>query len=108
MAAVDWQRSLGGDDAIPFAVRMGLHTGEAVGQHRDYVGADVNRAARLMALAHGGQVLASDSAEILIRSHVTVRPLGNHLLRGLRGTTPVFQVMAEGLTKIGRASCRER
>ena len=50
-----------------------------------------------MALAHGGQVLVSDTAEVLVRSRVALRPLGDHLLRGLRGTIPVFQVMADGL-----------
>ena len=96
-AAVESQRELGGDDAIPFAVRMAQHTGEAIERDRGYYGTEVNRAARLMALAHGGQVLASDAAEVLVRSRVGLRPLGDHLLRGLRGTIPVFQVMADGL-----------
>ena len=96
-AAIESQRELGGDDAIPFAVRMALHTGEAIERDRNYYGAEVNRAARLMALAHGGQVLVSDTAEVLVRSRVALRPLGEHLLRGLRGTIPVFQVMADGL-----------
>jgi class 3 adenylate cyclase len=37
---------------------MGLHTGEAV-ERDDYFGPTVNRTARVMALAHGGQVLLS-------------------------------------------------
>jgi class 3 adenylate cyclase len=37
-------------------VRMAVHTGEAGG---DYRGQDVNRCARLRAIAHGGQVLSS-------------------------------------------------
>jgi putative Mg2+ transporter-C (MgtC) family protein len=96
-AAVESQRELGGDDTIPFAVRMALHTGETIQRSRNYYGTEVNRAARLMALAHGGQVLASDTADVLVRSRVGLRPLGDHLLRGLRGTIPVFQVMADGL-----------
>lgn len=64
---------------------------------RTYYGTEVNRAARLMALAHGGQLLVSDTAEVLVRSQVTLRPLGDHLLRGLGGTIPVYQVMGEGL-----------
>ena len=83
--------------AIPFTVRMALHTGEAVERDRNYAGTEVNRTARLMALAHGGQVLVSDTAEVLLRSRVTLRPLGEHLLRGLRGTISVFQVIADGL-----------
>ena len=96
-AAVESQRELKDDGAIPFAARMALHTGEAIERDRNYYGAEVNRAARLMALAHGGQVLVSDTAEVLVRSRVALRPLGDHLLRGLRGTVPVFQVMADGL-----------
>lgn len=96
-AALESQRELGADDAVPFAVRMGLHTGEAIERDHNYVGTEVNRTARLMALGHGGQVLVSDTAEVLLRSRVAVRPLGEHLLRGPRGRMAVFQVVAEGL-----------
>jgi predicted ATPase/class 3 adenylate cyclase/DNA-binding NarL/FixJ family response regulator len=96
-ATIESQRELGGHDAIPFAVRMALHTGEAIGRDGTYSGAEVNRAARLMTLAHGGQVLVSDTAEVLMRNRVALRPLGEHPLRGLRGTMPVFQLMAAGL-----------
>lgn len=96
-AAIESQEELVGDGAIPFAVRMGLHTGEAVERDRDYDGTEVNRAARLMALAHGGQVLVSDTAGVLVRDRVVLRPLGDHLLRGFRGMVPVYQVMADGL-----------
>jgi predicted ATPase/class 3 adenylate cyclase/DNA-binding CsgD family transcriptional regulator len=96
-AAIESQRELGVADAIPFAVRMALHTGEASKRDHDYYGTEVNRAARLMALAHGGQVLASHTTEVLVRNRVGVRPLGDYPLRGLRGMIPVFQVTAEGL-----------
>ncbi|HZQ84497.1 MAG TPA: adenylate/guanylate cyclase domain-containing protein, partial [Acidimicrobiales bacterium] len=96
-AAVEAQRELVGDATIPFAVRMALHTGEAVERGQDYSGTEVNRAARLMALAHGGQVLVSDAAEVLVRTRIGLRPLGDHLLRGVRGTTPVYQLVADGL-----------
>ena len=76
---------------------MALHTGEAIERDGNYSGPEVTRAARLMALGHGGQVLVSDTAEVLVRSRVALRPLGDHLLRGLRGTIRVFQVMAGGL-----------
>src|SRR5437763_9257469 len=52
-AAIDAQRQLTEDAGITFAVRMGLHTGEVVQRDQDYLGSDVNRAARLLALAHG-------------------------------------------------------
>jgi class 3 adenylate cyclase len=50
-AAVDAQRPL----ELP--VRMGLATGEAERRDGDYFGAVLNRAARVMAAGHGGQVL---------------------------------------------------
>ncbi len=96
-AAVESQRALGSEAAVPFTVRMALHTGEAIERDGNYYGIEVNRAARLMALAHGGQVLVSDTSEVLLRSRVALRPLGDHLMRGLRGTMLIFQVMADGL-----------
>jgi class 3 adenylate cyclase len=62
-AAVSAQRALVGavwPGEATIGVRMGLHTGEADERQGDYFGSAVNRAARLMALAHGGQVVASD------------------------------------------------
>ena len=61
-AAVDAQAALAAEawpDGAPIRVRMGLHTGEAVERDGDYFGPAVNRAARLMAVGHGGQVLCS-------------------------------------------------
>jgi len=96
-AAVEAQRELKADDAVPFAVRMALHVAEAVERDGNYDGTEVNRTARLLALGHGGQILASGTAEPLMRTAVSLRLLGDHLLRGLRGTVPVYQVVADGL-----------
>ena len=95
-AAVAAQQLLA-EAAIPFGVRMGLHTGEAIEREGNYFGTDVNRAARLTSLAHGGQVVVSDTAEVLLRQRVALRPLGEHRLRGLRGRMTVYQVIADGL-----------
>jgi class 3 adenylate cyclase len=95
-AAIEAQQRLT-EAALPFAIRMGLHTGEATERDGSYVGPSVSRAARLMALAHGGQVVASDTTEVMLRDRLALRPLGEHRLRGLRGRTAVFQVIAEGL-----------
>jgi len=96
-AAIESQEQLRDDAAFNFSVRMGLHTGEAIERDRSYFGTEVNRAARLMSLAHGGQVLVSDSTEVLLRNRVTLRPLGEHRLRGLRGRMSVYQVVVDGL-----------
>ena len=95
-AAVEAQQQLADAD-LPFVVRMGLHTGDATPRDDGYLGPNVTRAARLTSLAHGGQVIVSDSTEVLLRGLVALRPLGEHRLRGLRGRMTVSQVMAEGL-----------
>ncbi len=96
-AAIESQEQLRDDAGVNFLVRMGLHTGEAIERDRNYFGSEVNRAARLMSLAHGGQVLVSDATEVLLRNRVALRPLGEHRLRGLRGRMSVYQVVADGL-----------
>ncbi len=96
-AAIEAQEQLRDDTVVDFAVRMGLHTGEAIERDRNYFGSEVNRAARLMSLAHGGQVLVSDTTEMLLGDRVALRPLGEHRLRGLRGRMSVYQVVADGL-----------
>ena len=96
-AAIESQRELRADPSVRFTVRMGLHTGEAVERDRSYLGSEVNRAARLMALGHGGQILVSDTTAVMLRGRLTLRALGEHILRGLRGRIAVFQVVADGL-----------
>ncbi|MEP6660131.1 MAG: adenylate/guanylate cyclase domain-containing protein, partial [Acidimicrobiales bacterium] len=62
--ATEVQRALG-EAGLP-AVRMGVHTGDADERGGDYFGPAVNRAARLMAIGHGGQVLVSHVTGALV------------------------------------------
>ena len=48
------------------AVRVGLHHGPAVEDEGDYFGATVNLAARVSALASGGEVLVTGSTAALV------------------------------------------
>ncbi len=89
-AAVDAQRSLG----LP--VRMGIATGEAEQRGEDYFGPALNRAARVMAVGHGGQVLVSASSAGLVTG-ADLWDLGEHRLRDLSGVEHLFQVRADGL-----------
>lgn len=86
--------------ALP-AVRMGLHTGQAHERDGDYFGPEVNRAARLMAIGHGGQVLVSRATtELLDPDDVAeigeLRDLGEHGLRDLSRPERVSQLVIEG------------
>ncbi|HUO37390.1 MAG TPA: adenylate/guanylate cyclase domain-containing protein, partial [Mycobacterium sp.] len=89
-AAVTAQRALG----LP--VRMGIATGEAELREGDYFGAVLNRAARVMAAGHGGQILLADSTAALL-SGVELLDLGPRRLRDLPTPVGVFQVSAPGL-----------
>jgi predicted ATPase/class 3 adenylate cyclase len=87
--------------SVPVRVRMGLHTGVCEERDNDYFGPTVNRAARLEAIAHGGQtVLSGTTAELAasaLPGGVRLRDLGQHRLRDLGRPEHVFQVEADGL-----------
>jgi class 3 adenylate cyclase len=53
--------------ALELPVRMGIATGEAELRGADYFGAVLNRAARVMAAGHGGQILLAESTACLLR-----------------------------------------
>ena len=82
---------------IPLAVRCGLHAGEAQRHGDDYLGTTLNRAARVMALAYGGQVLLSQAVAdgVVGRLHegIALRDLGEVRLKGLAGTERVHQLL---------------
>jgi predicted ATPase len=81
---------------LELPVRMGLATGEAELREGDYFGAVLNRAARVMAAGHGGQVLLAESTAGLL-SGVDLVDLGPRRLRDLPTAVGVFQVRATGL-----------
>jgi predicted ATPase/class 3 adenylate cyclase len=85
----------------PLRVRMGLHTGAAEQRGGDYFGPALNRAARLMAVAHPGQVLCSQATADLVRDSLpptaALIDLGEHRLRDLSRPEHVFQVGVPGL-----------
>jgi predicted ATPase/class 3 adenylate cyclase len=81
---------------LELPVRMGLATGEAELRDGDYFGAALNRAARVMAAGHGGQILLTDSTAGLL-SGVDLTDLGPRRLRDLPGSVEVFQVRSPGL-----------
>jgi predicted ATPase/class 3 adenylate cyclase len=89
-AAINAQR------ALELPVRMGIATGEAELRDGDYFGTVLNRAARVMAAGHGGQVLLADSTAVLLTG-VDLLDLGPRRLRDVSAPVGVFQVRAQGL-----------
>ncbi|MEP7356146.1 MAG: adenylate/guanylate cyclase domain-containing protein, partial [Anaerolineales bacterium] len=82
-------------------VRMGLHTGEAQVSAANYVGLDVHRAARIAAVAYGGQVLLSQTTCNLVEGElpagVSLRDLGEHQLKDLRRARHLYQLVIADL-----------
>jgi len=85
----------------PVQVRMGLHSGEAAQAPTGLVGFDVHRAARVAAVAHGGQILVSESTVALVRDSLppqtTLVDLGLHRLKDLGRPQQLFQLQATAL-----------
>jgi predicted ATPase/class 3 adenylate cyclase len=102
-AAVAAQRGLARDGwphGRPVRVRMGLHTGEGVRGADDYLGIDVNRAARIAAASWGGQVLLSEATKVLVEDAlpqgVTIRSLGLHRLKDLPHPEHLYDLVITG------------
>jgi predicted ATPase/class 3 adenylate cyclase len=103
-AALTAQRHLAAENwptSRPVLVRMALHSGVCEERDHDYFGPVVNRAARLVAIGYGGQVLASGAtAELLMEAlpdGIGLRDLGHHRLKDLGRPEQVYQVEAEFL-----------
>jgi predicted ATPase len=89
-AAILAQQSL----ALP--VRMGIATGDAEQRGDDYFGPAPNRAARIMAAGHGGQILVAATTATLVDDHDFI-DMGARRLRGVPVPVPILQVRAAGL-----------
>jgi predicted ATPase len=80
---------------------MGIHFGEASKTAAGLVGLDVHWAARIVAAAHGGQILMSGAAAALLGDSLPtsafLRDLGLHRLKDLGRLEHIFQLEADGL-----------
>ncbi|GAB3797496.1 ATP-binding protein [Micromonospora zhanjiangensis] len=105
-ACLTAQRALAGHDwptpeSVP-RVRMGLHTGHAEPLAGEYASAEVHRAARIAAAAHGGQVLCSGATArhaAPLPDGASLLDLGLHRLRGFDDRERLFQLVAPGLER---------
>jgi predicted ATPase/class 3 adenylate cyclase len=81
---------------IPIRARCGVHVGVAERRDHDFFGTAVNRAARIMSAAHGGQVLLSQAVVDLVRDRLPpearLRDLGSVRLRDLATPERLHQV----------------
>jgi DNA-binding SARP family transcriptional activator len=96
-AAAAAQQALAAEEwPVPLRVRMGVHTGEAEERDGDYLGPAVNRAARLMSVARGGQVLVSLTATEVVRDQLgpdlALVELGERSLRSLSRPEHVYEL----------------
>ncbi len=103
-AAVEMQRALSAHRwpaDYPVRVRMGVHSGEAARTPVGLVGLEVHRAARIAAVAHGGQIVLSAAAAALLSDSLpagaSLRDLGLHRLKDLGRPERIFQLDADGL-----------
>jgi predicted ATPase/class 3 adenylate cyclase len=84
-------------EGVLLQVRCGLHVGLVEHRDNDYFGPPVNRSARIMGAAHGGQVLLSqamvDGIGLRLPDEVTLRDLGGVRLKDLASPERVFQVL---------------
>jgi predicted ATPase/class 3 adenylate cyclase len=88
-------------ESNPLRVRIALHTGAAEERDGDYFGPPVNRVARLLSAAHGGQVLLSLPTHEMVRDQLpagtSLRDLGEHHLKDLFRPERVFQLVSPDL-----------
>ncbi|MGQ0465676.1 MAG: AAA family ATPase [Sporichthyaceae bacterium] len=86
------------DAQRPFAVRVGLQTGEPTSDGADYFGTPVVVAKRLCDRAAGGQVLAGGvlAGLVGVRDGIRFRDLGSLVLKGLPNPVPVVAVEPSG------------
>jgi predicted ATPase/class 3 adenylate cyclase len=103
-ATLDLQQALADPEAtagVALRVRCGLHAGVDERRDNDFFGRAVNRAARIMSAAHGGQVLVSEAVAALVRDRlpdgVALRDLGQVRLRDLARPEQMFQVLHPAL-----------
>ena len=91
LSAEPWPETIG-----LLKVRMGLHTGESQEREGDYYGVDVNKAARIMGLGYGGQILLSETTTTLVKEMLpedcTLVDLGEHRIKGIAASERIFQL----------------
>jgi class 3 adenylate cyclase len=93
LSEIDW------DSWPAISVRIGLHLGEAEERDGNYFGPPVNQAARVMAVAHGGQCVLTDG--VRDAAGITATDLGTHTLRDIETPVHLNQLGTEAFPPLG-------
>jgi class 3 adenylate cyclase/tetratricopeptide (TPR) repeat protein len=109
LCALEIQRALAAHEwpaGTPVRVRIGVHTGQAVPADGGYTGLAVHRAARICAVARGGQVLVSQATQMIIEDEeeepgFALVDLGERTLKDLDRPVRLFELAAPGLEARG-------
>jgi predicted ATPase/class 3 adenylate cyclase len=92
LSLLDTQRTAG----LELRIRSGLHVGSVEERDNDFFGPPVNRAARLMSIGHGQQILVSLAAALLVRDRLpegtSLQDLGTVRLRDIDQPEQVHQL----------------
>src|SRR3954453_17114413 len=84
-------------EGVPLKVRCGLHVGPVEQRDNDFFGPPVNRSARIMAAAHGGQILLSEAVAESVKPRlpdgIGLRDLGAIRLKDLASPERVYQIV---------------
>ena len=103
-AAIEAQRTLNAEDwsAVDgLRVRMAIHAGQTDERDGDYYGPVVNRIARILATAHGGQIIVSEAVADVAKHRLppqsSLRALGSHRLRDLARPEEIYQLSVPDL-----------
>lgn len=88
-------------DGSVVRVRIGIHSGYPTSSERNYIGIDVHTTSRICSVGHGGQIVVSANTREAVKASapegIRFKALGNHRLRGVPDSPPLFQVGARGL-----------
>jgi class 3 adenylate cyclase len=103
-AAVQAQRELAAEPwpaDVRLRIRMGLHTGAGILGGDNYLGLEVNRAARIADAAHGEQIFLSAATQALVERCLPpgtrLRAVGEHRLKNLAECERLHQLVIDGL-----------
>lgn len=100
MQIEDWEK-LSGGAMTELGVRVGIHAGPADTRGGDYYGPTVNRAARVMGTAHGGQIVVTQAAANAspLPAGADLRVLGTHMLKDLGEPLSLLQLVHPDLRR---------